>query len=154
MRAILIDPERTALTEIEIKGDGLQELYDLLGSNSITSGSLPLRGNLSTGYDDLAVSDDDMEDRESTRFWFQVDADQDPPASFPIAGRGLVMGVDKMGETCAAGISLDELTPRITFTRRKFRGFKTSTSVIGSEDTVVFQVDVDAPLLDGTDEKA
>jgi hypothetical protein len=76
------------------------------------------------GWDGLLVSDDDLEDRDDPRFWFQVDADKDPPSSFPIAGRGLVTGVDPMAETCAASISLEELAPRITFSQRKFRGFE------------------------------
>jgi hypothetical protein len=28
------------------------------------------------------------------RFWFQVDAERDPPSSFPLAGRGLLTGAD------------------------------------------------------------
>jgi hypothetical protein len=72
------------------------------GCRHFTTGSRPLRGNMSAGSDGLLVSDDDLEDRDDPRFWFQVDADKDPPSSFPVAGRGLVTGIDKSGETCAA----------------------------------------------------
>jgi hypothetical protein len=124
MRAILIDPEKTAISEIEIAGNDFREVQGLIGCRSFTSGSRPLRGNMSTGFDGLYVSDDDLEDRDDPRFWFPVDADRNPPSSYPIAGRGLVTGVDAMGATCDAGISLEDLASRIRFSRRKFRGFK------------------------------
>src|SRR3954471_19418752 len=123
MRAILIDPEVPSMSEIEITGGDIHEIRKLIGCDSFTTGSQPLRGDLADGFDGLLVSDDYIEEREENRFWFQVDADQDPPSSYPIAGKGLVTGVDKMGETCSAEISLQDMIDRITFSQRTFRGF-------------------------------
>jgi hypothetical protein len=98
-----------------------------------------------------------LDDRDDPRFWFQVDADQDPP-SYPIAGRGLVTGVDVQGATCDATISIEELTPRITFTKRKFQVFRTMTGRGevdlggGLKGVEAFRVEIDAPLLDGMNE--
>src|SRR5215471_11584055 len=101
MRAILIDPEKRTLTEIEITGndDDLEEIYALLHCKRFASSGRNLNGSLEAGFDNILVSDDDMEDRDDPRFWFQVDADRDPPSSYPIAGRGLAVGVGRKGES-------------------------------------------------------
>ena len=143
MRAILIDAEKQTVTEINFAGN-YTKIQEIIGCRDFTIGSRPLRGSFETGFDALYVSDDYLEDREDPRYWFQVDADRAPPSSFPIAGRGLVLGVDERGEDCAAEISVAALTPRITFTQRKFLGFVVSEF----EDGV--SVAVNAPIIDGT----
>jgi hypothetical protein len=99
---------------------------------------------MTEGFDAIYVSDDDLEDRDDPRFWFQVGADRRPPSSFPLAGNGLVHGVDPEGEPCDIKISLDEVRARITFTRRKFRGFEIGQRI---EDGIV-GVTVKAPIID------
>jgi len=129
MRAILIDPETKTFTEIQI-ADDIDGIQKVLRCGRFTTGGRPLRGSLSTGFDTLYVSDDSLEDREGPRFWFQVDADRDPPSSYPIAGLGLACGTDSNGAACDVGISVAELQSRITFTQWKFRGFR--QTLIGS----------------------
>ena len=129
MRAILIDPETKTFTEIQITDD-IDGIQKVLRCGRFTTGGRPLRGSLSTGFDTLYVSDDSLEDREGPRFWFQVDADRDPPSSYPIAGPGLAYGIDSNGAACDVGISVAELQSRITFTQWKFRGFR--QTLIGS----------------------
>jgi hypothetical protein len=87
-RAILIDPEKRNFTEIQI-GKGIKDIYKAIGCRCFTTGAF-LTGSIEEGFDSVMVSDDDLEDRDDPRFWFQVDADRNP--SFPIAGRGLVTG--------------------------------------------------------------
>jgi hypothetical protein len=87
-------------------------------------GSYPLNGSIYRGFDTLYVDDDQLEAEEDPRHWFQIDSDRDPPSSYPIAGRGPVVGIDHDGAHCDALISLEELTARVTFMRRKFRGYK------------------------------
>ena len=67
------------------------------------------------------------------RCWFQIDADLDPPATFPIPGRGLVIGVTEDGLWCDARLTLEELTRRVRFTRRKLRGLTTWTEIMKNE---------------------
>jgi hypothetical protein len=156
MRTILIDPEQQTVTEIQIAGgDDLDELYRVLKCKHITSGA-HLRGNLIDGFDSIFVSDDLLEDRDDPRFWFQVDADRNPPSSFPIAGLGLAHGTDREGAMCDVIITAAELAKRITFTQRKFRGFETRR--IGPRDIgggligVGLQIDPIAPIVDGANE--
>ena len=145
MRAILIDAEKRTFTQVEIEA-GISEILQLLHCDCFTVGA-HLSGSLSKGFDAVYVSDDRFEDCDDPRFWFQVDADRDPPSSFPIAGFGLVAGADEMGETCDARISISELANQIAFTRRKFRGFKTKSKGEGLEVTM------QAPIIDGPNER-
>jgi hypothetical protein len=157
VRAILIDPEARTFSEVQL-GEGIDKIQELIGCHSFTTGSRPLNGSMRQGFDTLYVSDDYLEDRDDPRHWFQVDVDRDPPSSFPIAGRGLVVGVDEQGAASDARISLAELTARIAFTQRKFRGFEVTqhdfaTSLArGDQFVPLVSVTLKAPLIEGTDE--
>jgi hypothetical protein len=82
-RAILIDPEQQTLTERKIGRD--IEIQKLLCCQDFFGGSRPLHGSRSR-FDTLYVSDDCLKDHHDPRFWFQVDAERNPPSSFPFAG--------------------------------------------------------------------
>jgi len=69
--------------------------------------------------------------KSDPRHWFQIDAHLEQPASFPIPGRGLVIGVTFDGDWCSARISLEELVRRVSFTRRKLRGVTARRGMIG-----------------------
>jgi hypothetical protein len=151
MRAILINPETQSLTEIELKTGHYKEINQAIGCKSLTLGAW-LSGSIKEGFDAIDVSDDYLEDREDPRFWFQVDSDRNPPTSYPIAGNGLAVGIDQAGETCDVRISLDELRRRITFTQRKFRGFKTYSGEAARARGADFIVEAVAPIIDGAGE--
>ena len=108
MRAILIDPEKRTFTEIQLKGDDYREINAILCCRSHTTGA-HLSGSLEEGFDAVFVSDDELEDGDDPRFWFQVDVDRDPPSSYPIAGFGLACGIDTEGAGCDVRISIEEL---------------------------------------------
>ncbi len=113
MRAILIDPDKRTFVEMQVG-------YDEGDYETVLSCECFTTGAFLNGCDVVYVSDDDMDDRDNPRFWFQVDADRSPPSSFPIGGLGLVVGI--AGDRAAdAKISIDEMAKRITFTERKFR---------------------------------
>jgi hypothetical protein len=146
MRAFMIDAEHQTITEIDFVGDDIKKIYQALDCESFTTGSRPLIGSLSEGFDAVYVSDDCLDENDDPKHWFQIDADRNPPSSFPITGRGLVLGTDPDGEGCDARISLKELIPRVTFTRRKFRGFKTKTGKTGS--TFNIEIELQAPIIE------
>jgi len=150
MRAILINPEKRTVSEIEHPGGGYRETNRILGCNEYTLGAW-LNGSISKGFDAVYASDDPLEDRDNPRFWFQVDADRNPPSSFPIAGLGLALGTNAEGESCDVRISVDELAKRITFTQRKFRGFTVESSDEG--DNAFITVEPVAPIIDGAVDK-
>src|SRR5262249_55861509 len=113
MRAILIDPEKQTITETQLEDDNYKKIQAVLRCRSFTTGA-HLSGTLSTGFDAIYVSDDELPDEPTAdnpgpRFWFQVDADCNPPSSFPIGSLGLAMGVDKEGAGCDVRISVAEL---------------------------------------------
>ena len=84
-----------------------------------------------------------------------MDADRDPPSSYPICGRGLVQGVDKFGETCDVTISIAEVRSRITFTQRRFQRFEVTngfTEMFGKRMPMM-SVSPVAPIVDGASEK-
>lgn len=142
MRAILIDAEKRTLREISLADGEAKTIRATLGCDSFTTGAWPLNGSMAKGYDTIFVSNDDTEGRDpSPQFWFQVDADCDPPSSYPIAGNGLVLGIDEVGASCDASIPIDELTPRIAFTRRKIRGF------VGEDGSYGTRFAVDGPII-------
>jgi hypothetical protein len=125
MRAYLINSEQQTIDEIDCRNlDDYREVDRLLGCKSCTEGSRPLRGSLERGFDTVLVSNDPAEDDPGV-FWFQIDADRNPPSSFPICGNGLVTGVDPKGSACDVQIPIEEVRARIRFTRRRFRGFDT-----------------------------
>jgi hypothetical protein len=117
MRAILIDPVTKTLSEVQTKGYENKDFETILQCKAYSTDPL-LRNTISKGFDIMA-SDDALDDRDDPYFCFQIDADDNPPSSFPIAGRGLVVGVAKHGETCDLRMSVEDLTRRITFTSRR-----------------------------------
>ena len=147
MRAILIDPEKRTLTEIQLtNGDDYEEIQKVLRCRSYTTGA-QLSGSLLEGFEAIYVSDDPLEERDDPRFWFQVDAERDSPSSYPIAGLGLAQRIDPEGAACDVRIAVEELRARITFTQRKFRGLTTTEHEQG------LVVGLHAPIIDGTDEE-
>jgi hypothetical protein len=133
-RAILIDPEARSFTEVQISPDIIEEIYRMIGCRRFVSSGRSLNGSLEEGFDHI-LSDYNMEDRGDPRFWFQVDADRNPPSSFPIAGRGLVVGVDDSGGRCDAGISIDALKKRIAFSANSAASMSRRASHISPSDS-------------------
>jgi hypothetical protein len=121
----------------------------VIGCDSFATGAY-LNGSIEHGFDTVEVSDDPLEDEDNPRFWFQVDANRDPPSSYPIAGNGLATGTNQDGAPCDVRISIEELRSRITFTQRKFRGYETFTGDVASARGADFFVAVKAPLIDGS----
>ena len=121
MRAFIIDAEHRTVSEINFT-DAPKRMEEIIGGKEIVTGSLALNVPV-TGVDVVYIADDKRKAEEYPKRWFQIDADRDVPSSFPTPGRGLVVGVDIDGEICDSSISLEALTARTTFTRRKFRAF-------------------------------
>ena len=121
MRALLINPRLQTITEIDYDGTS-EAMCKLIGCDSFKVVST-LNGWLREGFDTVWVRGDELDDDKYQNRWFQIGVGTDK-ATNPIAGKGLVVGTDEAGENCPAIISRDELTRRVTFTRRK--GFKSS----------------------------
>jgi hypothetical protein len=144
MRAILIDPEKQSISEIQVES-GFENIQAALRCDCFTEGAY-LSGSIEKGFDAVYASDDELSEEDNPRFWFQVDADRNPPSSFPIAGLGLALGTDTEGNGCDVRISVAELTSRITFTQRKFHGFTVTEIPHG------IKIEPNAPIIDGLTE--
>jgi hypothetical protein len=147
MRALLIDPERRSVVEIQIDGS-IDSICSALGCESF-EGHPWLNGSLATGGDTIYGDANGLFTEPPPRYFYQVDVDPPGPASTISAcpGKGLVLGVDSKGDVCDASISVAELTARITFTQRVFRGVRTRSR------PGVFIMELDAPIVDGTAEE-
>ena len=122
MRAILIDPWTRSISEIDV-GKGDDERKKALQCDEFTLGSLD-RITSAAGDRLLLLVDKSylqvgyMVDRDNPPVWFVMDADRDPPTTFSVPVLGLLIGLDENGFQNDAKISLEELTPRITFMQR------------------------------------
>jgi hypothetical protein len=116
MRAILIDPKKQNLTEVQICDDD-KEHQTILRSKSITrAGHLCRYDN---GLDALYVSNDPYEDGDGgggpQLFFFFLNIDHDPPKLEDVHGLGLAFGTDLKGNVVDLRISVEELRKRIRF---------------------------------------
>ncbi len=143
--ALMIDPERRTVTEITTTGDW-DAIRDLLNTNWIAIAA-PLVSYSDGGADAMYYDDYQDEALEDPKGWYQIDPDLHSRLSPPRAGRALVIGIDhskpypaddgvafyedlvgpdyRGGEHCDARISPEDLTARVTFTRRVFRDYET-----------------------------
>lgn len=100
MRAILIDPFKQTVTDIDIDPT-LDNLYEILGVELITV----------VGMGDHALIIDDeglLKPKDQMEYWWAAGAMQ------PFAGRGLILG-NEYGENRAATIPLDFIRDRTRF---------------------------------------
>lgn len=89
--------DKRSISEIDISCD--QDLRSVLDCEMLT-----VCGYLG-GADGVICSHDYLGDAEIPRHWFQIDTGQNPPSSYPIAGRGVAIGTGDNGENIAAEIS-------------------------------------------------
>jgi hypothetical protein len=108
MRAILIDPEKQTLTEIQIT-DSDDEHLAILQCEDLHRGAVLSRDE--TGYDAIIVNNDSLSLDEPG---FTVDGDGHPFVRRAIAMRYTPFG-DHRQDIIDLQISLAELTKRITF---------------------------------------
>ena len=110
MRAILIDPWKRSLSEIDV-GKGDDEIKKALQCDDITLGSIK-RITSAAGDRLLLLVDKSylrvgyMVDRDNPPVWFTMDADRDPPTTFSIPVLGVLIGLDENGYHNDAKISL------------------------------------------------
>lgn len=101
MRAILIDPFKRSVEEIDID-PSLDNLYSTLGVDLITV----VRWNKSHAL----ILDDEglLKNKDAMEYWHATGSDQ------PFAGRGLLLG-DEYGDNRPCTLSLDEVKDRVAF---------------------------------------
>jgi hypothetical protein len=120
MRAILIDPVRKTVTVVEHNGD-YREIHKLLSDeesglhvDTFTCVRINERDAIFVDDNGLYQNDDNPQFFFLWRGYHQ-----------PLAGRGLILGADKDGETIGAGIPLQDACEHVTFPKGiKFVGLR------------------------------
>jgi hypothetical protein len=102
MNAYLIDPFTKTVTTVEYDGD-YQRIYDLIECDMFDVVRINAQG------DGIFVDDEGLINGKEQAF-FRIDVDG---YHHPLAGKGLVLGVDSEGESISPHITHEELCERI-----------------------------------------
>lgn len=101
MKAFLIDPKAQSITEVDYSGDH-HDIYRLIDASTFDVVRLYRTG-------DGAYIDDEGLFKDEQHFWLHCNYPQ------PLAGRGLVLGVDEDGETVSPSVTLEQLREEVFF---------------------------------------
>lgn len=123
MRAFLIDPYESEITEVVFSGK-YTHIYELIGQDCFDTVRINREGDV-VYVDDMGLS------RPDQRF-FRLDSYPQP-----LAGKGLVLGVDYDGDSVAPKISLSELKRIVSWVRPDLR-FVGEQTTEGEEDHPIF----------------
>jgi hypothetical protein len=123
MRAILINPEKQSIEEIDFDGD-IRNAIRIISCETYAMG-VALSDGATADSDVVLVDAEPLDDDDADRLHacFQLDADGDRP--YTIVGKGLVLGwfLDEPEEEIYprvdVRIGLDQLKARVTFTKLK-----------------------------------
>jgi hypothetical protein len=105
-KAILIDPVTCTVRFVEVDGDDFNSIYPQLDCQTFTACCHIARDGETGSYkDDQMLVDDEGLYVKDQRF-FMIKA-----YPGPIAGRGLILGLDALGNTISTRLSLDVIKP-------------------------------------------
>ena len=97
MKGILIDPEKGTITEVEVE-KGIDAIYKLIDCDCFDIQHINERAKQTNG---IYVDDNGL--CGQIKFGFQYGENQ------PIAGKGLILGCDRNGETVDTNLNLEEV---------------------------------------------
>ena len=127
MRAILIDPEAKTITEVDYTGD-YKNIYVHIGVDCFTVVRL--------SPTETVFIDDEGLYRENQKYVIWKDYYQ------PLAGKGLILGIDESGESIATELDLQYVKSMVTFPDIElshFENFEGTTNWHGMEMPMVGQ---------------
>ena len=93
MKAIVIDPQKQELRDIEISGDKLQAYYETIGCSTVTAVNAQFMVNGEIIQATIWVDDEGLF-VEDQSYWF---SNQYP---YPLAGRGILVGFEAETGDC------------------------------------------------------
>ena len=127
VRGILIDPEAKTITEVEHDPRKFTQIYELLTTSLHKVETFDIVQL--TPANALYVDDDGLS--KTPQVFFRVEGYPQP-----LAGRGLILGVDPEGNTVGATLPLDVVKARVTF-------YDTQPEVLGFEER---EEEIDHPV--------
>lgn len=101
MKAILIDPFKQSITEVDYSGD-YQDIYKLIDCDTFTIAPISRLGD-AIFVDDIGLFKPDQ------AFFKHAKYPQ------PLAGKGLILGCDEEGETVEPTVSLADVISAVRF---------------------------------------
>lgn len=109
MKAILINSKDRTIVEVEHNGD-YKQIYTLIGADTFDV----------VGIDDVnSIYVDDEGLLNNPRYFFEWQG-----YGQPLAGNGLILGVDDEGDTVATNLTVEYVNSMVSFSERSVRGFK------------------------------
>lgn len=114
MRAILINPKNKEITEVEYTGV-YTNIYEHIEAQPFTVVQLE-------ECESLFIDDEGLY-REDQHFFTWKGYDQ------PLAGRGLILGLDEKGDSVATGLDLDYVKSMVEFPNLEFSHFESFESM-------------------------
>lgn len=108
MKGILINSAEQTISFVEVakdeNGSSLQSMYNLIGCECVTCFGIDFNH-------DVWVDDEGLLNLNpiTSKFFLYKGYPQ------PIAGNGLILGVDREGDTCDTTLTLSEIAEKITF---------------------------------------
>lgn len=106
----LIDPEKHTIVSVEHNGD-FRQIDELIGADIFTVVQID---------DTNCVYVDDEGLLKNPRYFFTIKSYHQP-----LAGKGLILGVDEAGDTISSSFEFDELTRLVGFTELSVDGWVT-----------------------------
>jgi hypothetical protein len=108
MKAILIDVFNNCVKSVSIdENDTLKSMYRLIGCSLVDRVQI-------NSHDDIWVDDEGLLSINNDSRFFTF-GNPDLGGYQPLAGNGLIMGVDKMGKSIDPTITIDEVRARVKF---------------------------------------
>lgn len=115
MRAILIDP--VAKTVTEVQAEPYPKWKELIDADDINS--VKLAENEDGTDETLWVDGEFLLNEKSKGPWFQFDIHDQP-----MGGKGIILGTDQYGETCASKMTVEFVTEHVRWPDVEFTGIK------------------------------
>ena len=106
MKAFLIDPYAMTVTEVQYGGD-YNEIYKLTDCDIFTCVTF------NEHEDSIFIDDEGLINGKEQAFFRVVDTPRGP--SYPLVGKGLVLGTNEEGESVEPKVTLEQLKKQIQF---------------------------------------
>ena len=136
MRCYIVDPEKKEIVEAEHNGD-YREIYEIIGNGCHAFDVVRF------GESDAAFIDDEglLKANQSTAMW-------KVPSVHPIAGRAVILGTDRSGESCAPANDIGFYRGIVTFESMEASMLRESLMPSGFGKMVIRDLDTGAVLFE------
>lgn len=123
IKGLLIDPEAKTVTEVE-HDKSVQQIYELIGARPFHVLELSDRETLY--YDDEFLLRDKAKEESGQAYFALVGPDFVYPS--PIAGKALILGTDRGGDSTDTKLKADAVLQNLRFVQLRLKGWSEGSS--------------------------